>query len=91
MCIRDRVRVDKEKTEEIQILREIRQACILSPLLFNIYSEGTFREVLDEYDVGISLNGERINTIRYADDNVIFADTLEGPAITNEWSDRKQL
>ena len=72
------VSVEKEKTEEIQILRGVRQGCILPPLLFNIYSEGIFREALDECDVGISLNGKRINNIRYADDAVIFADSLEG-------------
>ena len=72
------VRVDKEITEEIQILCGVRQGCILSPLLFRIYSEGIFREALDESDVGISLNGEKINNIRYADDTVIFTDSLEG-------------
>ena len=44
----------------------------------SIYSEGNFREALEECDVGISLNSERINNIRYADDTVIFADSLEG-------------
>ena len=39
------------------------------------YSEGVFREVLDECDVGISLNGERISNVLYAGDTVTVSYT----------------
>lgn len=70
------VSVDRETTEEIQILRGVRQGCILSPVIFNLYSEYIFREALQDIEAGILLNGERLNNIRYADDTVIFADNL---------------
>uniref|UniRef100_A0A8D8Q762 Craniofacial development protein 2 n=1 Tax=Cacopsylla melanoneura TaxID=428564 RepID=A0A8D8Q762_9HEMI len=69
---------NEDKTEEVNILRGVRQGCIISPLLFNLYSEEIFKEALYEGDEGILLNGERLNNIRYADDTVIFADSLEG-------------
>lgn len=72
------IRVDNQLTEAISIERGVRQGCILSPMLFNVYSENIFKQALDEYDEGILINGERINNIRYADDAIIFADSLEG-------------
>jgi hypothetical protein len=65
-----------EPTEMIQILRGVRQGCILSPILFNLYSEEIFSEALEKCEHGILLNGERLNNIRYANDTVIFADSL---------------
>jgi len=59
---------------EVKILRGVRQGCILSSLLFNIYSEFIFREAIEKSEVGILLNRRRLNNIRYADDLVVFAD-----------------
>uniref|UniRef100_A0A8D8VL77 Craniofacial development protein 2 n=2 Tax=Cacopsylla melanoneura TaxID=428564 RepID=A0A8D8VL77_9HEMI len=72
------VKVNQEKTEEVKILRGVRQGCILSPLIFNLYSEAIFQEALEHVESGILLNGKRVNNFRYADDTVIFADTAEG-------------
>lgn len=66
----------EEQTNELNILRGVRQGCILSPLIFNLYSEEVFKEAFDGADMGILLNGERLNNIRYADDTVIFADNM---------------
>lgn len=72
------IRIENQLTEEIQIRRGVRQGCILSPLLFNVYSEQIMKLALDGMDEGILIGGERLNNIRYADDTIIFADTLEG-------------
>lgn len=72
------LKIDGEHTEDIQIQRGVRQGCILSPILFNLYSEFIFREALENIDEGIPLNGVRVNNIRYADDAIVFADTQEG-------------
>ena len=49
----------------------------LSPTLFNIYSEKIFQEALKGSPEGIKMNRETINIIRYADDTVILASSLE--------------
>uniref|UniRef100_A0A8D8Y176 Craniofacial development protein 2 n=3 Tax=Cacopsylla melanoneura TaxID=428564 RepID=A0A8D8Y176_9HEMI len=72
------LKIEDENTDEVEILRGVRQGCILSPSLFNLYSEHIFREALDNLEEGISINGLRLNNLRYADDTIIFADTIEG-------------
>ena len=64
-------------TDDIEIRRGVRQGCILSPLLFNLYSEAIFNETFEDEDTGIRVNGVYVNNIRYADDSVIIADTIE--------------
>lgn len=65
------------KTEATEILHGVRQGCILSPLLFNIYSKQIFKESCEETECGILINENRINNIRYADNSVVCADSLE--------------
>lgn len=72
------LRVDGGHTDQIKILRGVRQGCILSPILFNVYSEYIFREALDNIQEGITINGAKLNNIRYADDTIMFADSLQG-------------
>lgn len=72
------VKIEDQLTEEIKIERGVRQGCVLSPLLFNVYSEYVMNLSLDDVDEGILINGERLNNIRYADDTIVFADSLEG-------------
>lgn len=61
-------------TEEFEIKKGVRQGCILSPMLFNLYVERAFTESLLDSPIGIKINGIPINNIRYADDTVILAD-----------------
>ncbi|CAG9841161.1 unnamed protein product [Diabrotica balteata] len=69
-----KVRVDSQYTENIKIQRGVRQGCVLSPLLFNVYSEAVFQEALSDSIEGISINGEVLNNLRFADDTVIITD-----------------
>lgn len=71
-----KVAIEGEESEEIEIRRGVRQGCILSPLLFNMYSEEIFNNLSIHPEVGIKINGFTINNIRYADDAVIMANNI---------------
>ena len=66
-------RIEDELFSYIAIQRGVRQGCVLSPYLFNIYTEFIFREV-EELE-GININGKNINNIRYADDTALLANS----------------
>ena len=70
------VRVGNDMTEEIQIKRGVRQGCILSPTLFNLYSEEIINKAISNLSIGIKINGILINNLRYADDTILVAETL---------------
>lgn len=72
-----KIRIEDQYTEDIKILRGVRQGCVLSPLLFNVYSEAIFQEALADCSEGIIINGETLNNLRFADDTVIMTDNIE--------------
>ena len=56
-----------------QIGKGVRQGCILSPCLFNLYAEYiTQNPSLDETQAGIKIVGRNINNLRYADDTPLW-------------------
>ena len=56
----------------------VRQCCILSPCLFNLYAEYIMRNAgLEEAQAGIKIAGTNINNLRYADDTTLMADSKE--------------
>ena len=50
--------------------------CILSPHLFNIYSETIMRNVLEDFEGSITVGGRPITNLRYADDTVLIAGSM---------------
>ena len=48
----------------------MRQGCIISPLLFNLYSKFMIREAMEGMK-GVNIGGNNITDLRYADDAVL--------------------
>ena len=69
------VRTGHGTTDWFQIGKGVRQGCILSPCLFNLYAEYIMRNTwLDEAQTGIKIAGENVNNLRYADDTTLMAE-----------------
>ena len=72
------VRTGHATTDWFQIGKGVRQGCILSLCLFNIYAESIMRNVgLNEAQAGIKIAGRNINNLRYADDTTLMAESEE--------------
>ena len=72
------VRTLYETTDWFKIEKGVRQGCLLSPCLFNLYAEHITRNAgLDELQAGIKVVGRNINNLRYADDTTLMAESEE--------------
>ena len=67
------IKVGNELSDYTEIRRGVKQGCVLSPYLFNIYTEFIFRETQNLQ--GVTIGGHNINNLRYADDTVLLANT----------------
>jgi len=66
------VRLNGIMSDYVEIMRGVRQGCVLSPDLFSLYTEMIMRHIKD-LD-GIRVGGVNINNLRYADDTAMIAD-----------------
>ena len=65
-------------TDWFQIGKGVRQSCVLSPCLFNLYAEYIMRNTgLEEAQAGIKIAGRNISNLRYADDTTLTAESEE--------------
>ena len=72
------VRTGHGTTDWLQIGKGVRQGCILSPCLFNLYAEYIIKNAgLEEAQAGIKIAGRNINNLRYADDTTLMAESEE--------------
>ena len=72
------VRTGHGTTDWFPIGKGVRQGCILSPCLFNLYPEYIMRNPgLEEAQAGIKIAGRNINNLRYADDTTLRAESEE--------------
>ena len=72
------VRLNYELTEPSEVGRGVRQGCLISPTLFNIYAEAMIKYALDDLKEGICVGGELVQSVRYANDQTMTANTAKG-------------
>ena len=72
------VRTGHGTEDWFQIGKGVRQGCISSPCLFNLYEEYIMRNAgLEEAQAGIKIARRNINNLRYADDTTLMAESEE--------------
>ena len=72
------VRTGHGTTDWFQIGKGVRQGCVLSPCLFNVYAEYIMWNTgLDEIQAGIKIARRNVNTLRRADDTTLMAESKE--------------
>ena len=72
------VRTGHGTIDWFQIAKGVRQGCILSSCLFNLYAKYIMRNTgLDEAQAGIKIARRNINNLRYADDTTVMAESKE--------------
>ena len=72
------VRTGHGTTDWFQIGKGVCQGCIVSPCLFNFYTEYIMRNAgLEETQAGIKIAGRNIINLRYADDTTFMAESEE--------------
>ena len=74
---KQQLELDMEQ-QTLQIGKGVRQGCILSPCLFNLYAEYIIQNAgLDETQAEIKIAGRNISHLRYADDTTLRAESEE--------------
>ena len=72
------VRTGHGTTDYFKIEKGVRQGCILSPCLFNLYAEYIMRNAgLNEAQTEIKIAGRNISNLRYAGDTTPMAEREE--------------
>ena len=72
------VRTERGTADCFQIGEGVCQGCVLSPCLFNLYTEYIMRNAgLEEAQAGIKIAGRNINNLIYADDTTLMGESEE--------------
>ena len=70
------VRTEQGTTDWFQIGKGVCQGCILSPCLLNLHADYIIRNArLNEAQAGIKIARRNINSLRYADDTTLMAES----------------
>ena len=74
------VRTGHGTTDWFKIGKGVCQCCVLSPCLFNLYAEYIIQNPrLGKLQAGIKIVGRNVNSLRYADDITVMAESEEEP------------
>ena len=72
------VRTGHGTTDWLKVGKEVRQGCISSPCLFNLYAEYIMWNAgVDEAQAGLNIAGRNINKFRYAEDTTLMTESEE--------------
>ena len=75
---KQQLELDMEQQTGSKYEKKVRQGCILSPCLFNLYAEYIMKNSgLDEAQAGIKIARRNINNLRCADDTTLMAESEE--------------
>ena len=72
--VRCSVRLNGIYTEWFEVKCGLKQGCALSSILFNLYINDLLQR-LNELNVGIDIEGQKLSVLAYADDVVLLAET----------------
>ena len=79
------IRMEHGTTDWFQIGKGVKQGCILSLCLVNLYAEYIMSNAkLDESQVGIKIAGSNINILIHADNTTLMAESEEELKSLNE-------
>ena len=68
------VKIDGEQSRWFGQKTELRQGCVMSPSLFNIFMDKLMRMVTETSD-GVTVGDTKVTDLDFADDVVLMADT----------------
>ena len=69
------VRIDSKTSQPFRPKRGVRQGCILSPVIFNLFLQQVINNTnLKETNIGINIQGHTINYLAFADDIDLISD-----------------
>lgn len=76
---RTKVMIGNEYSEWFHSTVGVRQGCILSPSIFNLFLERIMIDALEDFDGGVKCGGITINNLRFADNIDLVTEDKESP------------